>query len=382
MQNGSRPIILESPQMQQIYQQVQQVAPTKSTVLITGETGVGKEIIAQNIHHTSARHLRPFKVVNCSAFPENGLLQSELFGHEKGAFTGATAQRAGMFEQANGGTLFLDEIGEMFFEVQSMFLRVLENQPFIRIGGNKDIETDVRILAATNKDLATAVENGTFRQDLYYRLNNFQIHIPPLRERREDIAPLVHAFISELSVTHGKHVTEITAEALQYLTDAVWPGNIRQLKNTINRAIIMTQTRELGVGDLPADIALVPQSTGSASSRQNAQRTLPVEVHKILERLSVVEFISIFGGIPVTVWQRLPAKTQDRVIREASFKLAECLGSLQDTIHIEDKDRHQILTAVAQQRLEKYGNYTQAAKTLGIDRRTLQTYLENDDVRG
>ncbi len=382
MQNKSHAIRLASAQMQQIYEQVQQVAPTKSTVLITGETGVGKEIIAQKLHHTSARGRGPFKVVNCSAFPENGLLQSELFGHEKGAFTGATAQRVGMFEQANGGTLFLDEIGDMFFEVQSMFLRVLETQAFTRLGGNKNIETDVRIIAATNKDLEVTVKNGTFRQDLYYRLNGFHIHIPPLRERQEDIPRLVHAFISELSVAHKKHVTGITAEALQHLTSAAWPGNIRQLKNAISRAIIATQTDELAVGDLPADIALVSQSTDSESGQQNVQRTLPVAVHKILERLSVVEFISIFGGIPVAVWERLPAKTQDSVIREATFKLAECLGSLQDTIHIAGKDRHQILTEVVQQRLEKYGNYTQAAKTLGIDRRTLKTYLENDDVRG
>ncbi|MDE0423985.1 MAG: sigma-54 dependent transcriptional regulator [Candidatus Poribacteria bacterium] len=385
MQNGSQPIALQSPQMQQIYQQVQQAAPTKATVLITGETGVGKEIIAKDIHRTNSRSRYPFKVVNCSAFPENGLLQSELFGHEKGAFTGATAQRAGMFEQADGGTLFLDEIGEMFFGVQAMLLRVLEHQPFTRIGGNKNVKVDVRIIAATNRDLRAAVKNGTFRQDLYYRLNSFHIHIPPLRERREDIAPLVHAFISELSAAHQKRVTGITSAALYYLEAAAWQGNIRQLKNVINRAILTTQTEELGVGDIPADIALTSPSTKTASSesgQQNVQSTLPIEVRKILERLSVVEFISIFGGIPVNVWQRLPAQTQNSVIREASFKLGECLGSLQDTIDIAGKDRQQILTAVAQQRFEKYGNYTQTAETLGIDRRTLKTYLENDDDSG
>jgi len=378
MKNEPRPIVLQSAQMQQIYQQVQQVAPTQSTVLITGETGVGKEIIAQDIHHASSRHRNPFKVVNCSAFPENGLLQSELFGHEKGSFTGATAQRIGMFEQANGGTLFLDEIGEMLFEVQSMFLRVLEIQAFTRLGGNQTIETDVRIIAATNKDLAAAVENRTFRQDLYYRLNGFHIHIPPLRERREDIPPLVAAFISELSVVHGKHVTGITTEALHYLRDAAWPGNIRHLKNSVDRAIITTHNRELAVGDLPADIALVPQATGSESHQQNSESVLPVEVRQILERLSVVEFLSIFGGIPIAVYQRLPAQTQDRVTREAALMLAKCLGSLRDTIQIMGKDRHQILTAVVRQRVEQYGNYTQAAKSLGIDRRTLKTYLESE----
>lgn len=382
MKNGARPIVLQSVQMQQIYQQVQQVAPTQSTVLITGETGVGKEIIAHDIYQVSARHRRPFKVVNCSAFPENGLLQSELFGHEKGAFTGATAQRIGLFEQANGGTLFLDEIGEMPFEVQSMFLRVLEIQVFTRLGGNRNIETDVRIIAATNTDLAAAVENRTFRQDLYYRLSGFHIHIPPLRERREDIAPLVGTFILELSAAHGKDVTGITAEALHYLTAAAWPGNIRELKNAIDRAIITTQARELGVGDLPADIALVLQSTGSESRQQNLESVLPVEVRHILERLSVVEFLSIFGGIPILVYQRLPAKIQDRVTRETAFKLAELLGSLHDTIQITDKDRDQILTTVARQRFKQHGNYSQTAKTLGIDRRTLKTYLETDDSGG
>lgn len=382
MQNTSQPIRLQSAQMQQIYQQVQQVAPTKATVLITGETGVGKEIIAEDIHRTSSRNRHPFKVVNCSAFPENGLLQSELFGHEKGAFTGATTQRAGMFEQAHGGTIFLDEIGEMFFEVQSMLLRVLEHQPFTRIGGNKNIAVDVRIIAATNRDLGAAVENGTFRQDLYYRLNSFHIHIPPLRERREDIVRLADAFISELSATHGKHVTGITSDAHHYLKGAAWHGNIRELKNAINRSIIATATKEVKVGDLPADIALTPQATDSESRPKNAQSTVPVQARKILERLSVVEFISIFGGIPIAVWKRLPAKTQDTIIREASFKLVECLGGLHDTIHIAGKNLDQIHTEVAQQQLVKYGNYTQAANKLQIDRRTLKTYLENDDVNG
>ncbi|MDE0553982.1 MAG: sigma-54 dependent transcriptional regulator [Candidatus Poribacteria bacterium] len=382
MQNGSQPIALQSPQMQQIYQQVQQAAPTKATVLITGETGVGKEIIAQDIHRTNSRSRYPFKVVNCSAFPENGLLQSELFGHEKGAFTGATAQRAGMFEQADGGTLFLDEIGEMFFGVQAMLLRVLEHQPFTRIGGNKNVKVDVRIIAATNRDLVAAVENGTFRQDLYYRLSAFHIHIPPLRERREDVAPLADAFIAELSATYQKQVTGMTAAARHYLETAEWQGNIRQLKHVINRAILTTQTDTLDIGDMPSDIVLVSQPTGLESRQQNIQGTLPIKVRKILERLSVVEFISIFGGIPIAVWECLPAQTQENVIREAAFKLAECLGSHQDTIYIAGKDRQQILTAAAQQRFEKYGTYTQTAETLGVDRRTLKTYLENGDVRG
>ena len=376
-------ICLPSAPMQQIYRQVQQVAPTKAIVLITGETGVGKEIIAQGIHRTSSRKHKPFKAVNCSAFPDNGLLQSELFGHERGAFTGATAQRTGMFEQADGGTLFLDEIGEMFSEVQSMFLRVLEIQAFTRLGGNETIKVDVRVIAATNQSLAEAVEDGKFRRDLYYRLNGFPIHIPPLRERREDIPPLIDGFISELSKEHKKQVTGITPEARQYLIDAVWPGNIRQLKNAINRAIITSQTSKLTVEDLPADIALAPQSTRLENGKQNTPRTLPPEMSEILARLSVIEFISIFGGIPVSVWQHLPAETRKTVIRETVFHLAELLGGHQGTIHIEGKDRHEILAEVAQQRIKEYGSLTQAAASLGIDRRTLKTYTEeNGKARG
>ena len=371
-------ISLPSAPMQQIYQQVQQVAPTKAIVLITGETGVGKEIIAQGIHRTSSRRDKPFKTVNCGAFPDNGLLQSELFGHERGAFTGAASRRAGMFEQADGGTLFLDEIGEMFSEVQAMFLRVLETQAFTRLGGNKTVQADVRIITATNQDLAAAVENGKFRRDLYYRLNGFPIHIPPLCERREDISPLVTAFISQLSTEHKKQVTGITPEALQYLERAVWPGNIRQLKNAINRAIITTQTAELAVEDLPADIGLAPQSAPPENGKQNTTRTLPTEVNEILARLSVIEFISIFGGIPVSVWQHLPAKTRETVIRETAFHLAELLGGHQGTIHIEGKDRHEILAEVAEQRVKEYGSLSQAATSLGIDRRTLKAYIEKN----
>ena len=247
MKNISQPITLKSPQMQKIYQQAQQVAPTDATVLITGETGVGKEVIASQIHRLSRRKNHRFRTINCSTFPDNGLLQSELFGHEKGAFTGATSQRHGVFQQADGGTLFLDEIGEMSFETQAMFLRILETQEFTRVGGNQEIHVDVRVITATNKYLEKSMANNKFRRDLYYRLNGFHIHIPPLHERREDIPPLVNAFIPELSTKHGKNVTQLTPEALQYLKGAAWPGNIRQLKNAIERAIITTQTNKLEV---------------------------------------------------------------------------------------------------------------------------------------
>ena len=250
--DNSQRIIGESAPMQVVLRQVAQVAPTKATVLITGETGVGKDVIAQAIHESSPRKDRPFKAVNCGSFYQD-LLQSELFGHEKGSFTGATSQRRGVFEQADGGTLFLDEVAEMSPEVQVKFLRVLETQEFTRLGGERNIKVDVRIIAATNVDLVASVKQKKFRQDLYYRLNLFRIQIPPLRDRREDIPSFVSAFVSELSAEHGKPITGITSEALNYLQNANWYGNVRELKNAIETAIILATTEELQLKDFPID---------------------------------------------------------------------------------------------------------------------------------
>ncbi len=247
-ESNAFPVIGESEAMRNVWHQVEQVAPTNATVLITGETGVGKEVVAQVIHEKSLRKDRLFKAVNCGVFYQD-LLQSELFGHEKGAFTGATNQRRGVFELAHGGTLFLDEIGEMSPEVQVKFLRVLETQEFTRLGGERNVKVDVRIIAATNVDLEKSVKDEKFRQDLYYRLNLFHIQIPPLRDRREDIPLFVDAFISELSEKHNKDVTGITREARDYLKKADWPGNIRQLKNAVESAIILTATEELELTD-------------------------------------------------------------------------------------------------------------------------------------
>ena len=246
------PIIGESEPMRKVWHQVAQVAPTNATVLITGETGVGKEVVAQAIHEKSPRKNRLFKAVNCGVFYQD-LLQSELFGHEKGAFTGATSQRRGVFELADGGTLFLDEIGEMSPEVQVKFLRVLETQEFTRLGGERNVQVDVRIIAVTNVNLETSVKDKKFRQDLYYRLNLFHIQIPPLRDRREDIPLFVGAFISELSAKHNKDVIGIKPEALNYLVNADWQGNIRQLKNAVESAIIVAASEELELKDFPTD---------------------------------------------------------------------------------------------------------------------------------
>lgn len=243
--NVTRHIVSESAQMQAVFEYVHRVASTKATVLITGETGVGKEVIAQAIHDNSPRRKGPFKEINCGAFSKE-LIQSELFGHKKGAFTTAIRQHRGIFEQANGGTLFLDEVGEMPFEAQVKLLRVLEDQEFTPVGGEQVIKVDVRLIAATNINLKTAVNEKRFREDLYYRLNLFRIQIPPLRNRRSDIPPLVQNFVSQLSEEHNKSVTRVTPEALTYLQNADWPGNVRELRNVIEAAIILTEDEELG----------------------------------------------------------------------------------------------------------------------------------------
>ncbi len=262
---NSQPIIGTSKAMREIFRFIRKVAPTKATVLITGETGVGKEVIAQAIHDASPRKERPFKAINCSTFNNNELLQSELFGHERGAYTGAVAQRRGVFEQADGSTLLLDEVGEMSLEVQVKFLRVLETHEFTRLGGDRNIKVDVRIVAATNKELSSSVENQEFREDLYYRLNSFRIHIPPLRERREDIPPLVHTFIKEFSTKYERSIRGLSPDALNYLENAPWPGNIRQLKNAVEAAIILATSDILELKDfaLEPELAMAPFSTAA-----------------------------------------------------------------------------------------------------------------------
>ena len=249
IQNVTRNVIGESAQMQAIFRSVRLVAPTEATVLITGETGVGKEVIAQAVHNNSPRKNEPFKVINCGAFsPE--LIQSELFGHEAGAFTTAIRKHRGIFEQANGGTLFLDEVSEMSPEAQVKFLRVLEQQEFSPVGGEEVVEVNVRVVAATNKNLKTAVNRKIFREDLYYRLNLFRIQIPPLRNRRSDIAPLAFDFVSRLSENYNKPIAGIVPEAIEYLQTINWYGNVRELRNVIETALIFAEGEELKKEDI------------------------------------------------------------------------------------------------------------------------------------
>lgn len=240
----------ESPIMQQLYQLISKVAPTNATVLISGESGTGKELAARALHNNSKRAGKAFVAVNCAALAEN-LLESELFGHEKGAFTGAVAQKKGRMEIADGGTLFLDEVGEISAALQVKLLRVLQEREFERVGGTRTLKVDIRLIAASNKDLEEAIRQGTFRQDLFYRLNVVGVGMPPLRDRREDIPLLASYFVEKYSARCNRRVRSITPEARAYLMSYDWPGNVRELENAIERAIVLGTTEQVRPEDLP-----------------------------------------------------------------------------------------------------------------------------------
>ena len=246
-------IIGEHSSIHAVLLKIEQLAHVSSTVLVEGESGTGKELVARAIHDLSARRGKPFIAVNCAALPET-LLESELFGHEKGAFTGAAERRLGRFELADGGTIFLDEVGDMPHSTQVKLLRVLEEREFYRVGGAAPIRVDVRVVTATNRSLKTLMETGEFRQDLFYRLNVLSIYLPPLRERRSDIPILVRRFIHEFSRQHDRPFRGIGPEALQILVDAPWPGNVRQLRNLVESMVVLAPTSEIRPSDIPADI--------------------------------------------------------------------------------------------------------------------------------
>ncbi len=246
-------IIGRTEAMQEVLERIHLIAPVHSTVLLTGESGTGKELVARAIHRASRRRASPFIPVNCAALPES-LLESELFGHEKGAFTGATSLRRGMFELADRGTLFLDEIAEMPLGTQTRLLRVLEARSFMRVGGDHEIDVDVRIVAATNRDLRSAVTAGDFRRDLYYRVNVLQIHLPPLRERQDDIPLLVKRFVREFASAHDRRFRGIAPDTLDLLLGYSWPGNVRELRNLIENMVVLAPGGVIRPGDLPAEI--------------------------------------------------------------------------------------------------------------------------------
>jgi two-component system, NtrC family, response regulator len=289
---GPSDLIGHSPAIQQVRELIQKVAVTKATVLVTGESGTGKELVARAIHAHSPRRDKPLISVNCSALAET-LLESELFGHERGAFTGATTQRKGRFEIADGGTLFLDEVGEMAPGVQVTLLRVLQNREFERVGGNKTIRVDVRLIAASNRDLKEEIPRGTFREDLYYRLNVVHIEVPPLRDRREDLPLLIRYFLERFSKELNKETPSLSPEAMEVVMDYPWPGNIRELENMLERAVILDSGSLIQAEDLPI------HPKGRPSQDWSADEVIPPGL-KLNEVLEMVEKRMILNALAKT----------------------------------------------------------------------------------
>jgi DNA-binding NtrC family response regulator len=376
-------IIGESPAIQEVLVKIEQMAPVTSTVLIEGESGTGKELVARAIHDLSPRRAKPFIAVNCAAIPDT-LLESELFGHEKGAFTGAAERRLGRFELADGGTIFLDEVGEMAPATQVKTLRVLEDRTFFRVGGTQAIKVDVRVIAATNKSLKEEVALGRFRDDLFYRLNVLHIYLPPLRERKTDIPLLVRRFVAEFAKQHGRSFKGITPEALQILVDAEWPGNIRQLRNLIESMVVLAPEGEIRASDIPKDIRehgsvlpmrlLGPGRDVAGAGGVGAQELefifrslveLKLQVEELRRRLEQgpgrVEVIEVGPGSAVSPGTPVEtvAAPEGEVVYRAGMTMA-------------DVERAAIEAALR----ETQGNRRKAAEVLGIGERTLYRKLK------
>jgi nitrogen regulation protein NR(I) len=329
-------LVGQSQPMQQVFKMIGRVSHSDAPVMLTGESGSGKELVARAIHHYSNRSAQPFIAINCAAIPEN-LLESELFGHEKGAFTGASSQRIGRFEQSNGGTLFLDEIGDMPLAVQSKILRVLQEGEFSRVGGNATIKTDVRIIAATNKTLEQEVAKKQFREDLFYRLNVVRIHLPPLRQRREDIRLLAEYFLKKIATQKHLPQLKLSEEGVKLMEDYPWPGNVRELENTIQRACVLATSDVLLPKDIPLGVA--SQGTDGGSEPQTA------------------------GG------NTNPAKPTLETAVEILLDAASTDRSLQLLPWLERE-----FTLFAMKRTK--GNQVKAAKLLGVTRATLRKRIE------
>ena len=341
-------LVGQAPAIRQIYAVVEKVASTPSTVLITGESGVGKELIARALHENSSRRGCPFIKINCAAIPKT-LMESELFGYDKGAFTGAVGAKPGRFELAHGGTLFLDEIGEIPIEMQVKLLRVLQESEFERVGGIKTIKVDVRLVTATNRDLMQEIAAGAFREDLFYRLNVVPIHIPPLRDRREDIPLLVEHFIAKFNDRLKKQILEIMPEAVERLVSYNWPGNIRELENLMERTMLFCEGPLIRLSDLPSEVTVglaglavapwsPPAAATAAGGARGSQPGMPAE--------------EAAGLAPSSLKEAVRAETE-RVERELIQKALDETG----------------------------GNVTQAARKLKISRKSLQTKMKELGLR-
>jgi Nif-specific regulatory protein len=284
-------IVGDSQSVLELREQIERIAPTDATVLIRGESGVGKELVARAIHERSNRRSQPFITMNCAALSET-LLESELFGHEKGSFTGAIGRKIGKFEQANGGTLFLDEVGEMGPAIQAKFLRVLEGHPFERVGGSDRIEVDVRVVAATNRDLESAVKENTFRKDLYFRLHVVQIEVPPLRERLEDIPLLANYFLARVSSRSGQNAKTLSDDAIRALMEYHWPGNIRELQNTVERTVILSQGDQIQADDIRLSALELPKAIAQT---EQPVRTDPEQSLEEIEQQHILTVLEETG---------------------------------------------------------------------------------------
>ncbi len=375
-------IVGESAPIQEVLVKIEQMAPVSSTVLVQGESGSGKELVAKGLHDLSPRRNEAFITVNCAALPDT-LLESELFGHEKGAFTGAAERRLGRFELADGGTIFLDEIGEIPMSTQVKLLRVLESRTFFRVGGTQPIKVDVRVVAATNRALRDAVTLGEFRDDLYYRLNVLNIYLPPLRERRADIPLLVRRFIREFAKTHDRPFRGITPEAMQRLVNAPWPGNVRQLRNLVESMVVLAPGAEIRASDIPQDVlegagtnalrsgqALLPMRLGGQRDGGSAGQELEFILRSLVDlRLQIEE---------------LRRRLDDHPQRVQVIELADH-STVADVMSDNDRDGgdHPVLyrpgmtmaeveRATIEAALKEYrGNRRRAAEILGIGERTL-----------
>src|SRR5881397_2727695 len=379
-------ILGESPAIQEVLVKIEQMAPVSATVLIEGESGTGKELVAHAIHDLSPRRVKPFIALNCAAIPET-LLESELFGHEKGAFTGAAERRLGRFELADGGTIFLDEIGEMPATTQVKLLRVLEDRTFFRVGGTQAIKVDVRVVAATNKSLKEEVALGRFRDDLFYRLNVLYIYLPPLRERKTDIPLLVRRFVAEFAKQHGRAFRGITPEALQILVDAQWPGNIRQLRNLIESMVVLAPEGEIRASDIPKDIrehgSILPmrllgpgRDVGGAGGAGGGARELEFIFRSLVElKLQVEELRRRLEERPPRV-EVIEVGPGSGVSAAVTSGVAEA-ASEADVVYrpgmtMADVERAAIEAALR----ETQGNRRKAAEVLGIGERTLYRKLK------
>jgi two-component system response regulator AtoC len=348
-------LVGKAPGMKQVYAIIEKVADTPSTVLITGESGTGKELVAKALHDHSTRRGGPFIKINCAAIPKT-LMESELFGYEKGAFTGAVGSKPGRFELADKGTLFLDEIGEIPPEMQVKLLRALQESEFERVGGIKTIKVDVRLVTATNRNLENEIKAGNFREDLYYRLNVVPLHIPPLRDRREDIPLLVEHIIRKFNERLKKQVVGLDPDALERLVAYHWPGNIRELENVLERTLLFCDAPMIGVVDLPGDLGAGPgmaSSTSSAMSAAGSATGIPVFVSGgASSGATMPPSLGSAASNPQSLKELVRAET-DRVERELIVRALDETG----------------------------GNVTQAAKLLKISRKSLQTKMKEFGLR-